>query len=122
MKLAKSLQEFRDKSKLVNDRLIINGVTYTVQNLHQLPTELAPYKASQKANDSTIGFQGELSPWSNFHTSPFVMDGIKFNTAEHWIQYTKSKLFGDELTTTSILNCETVRDTKRLGYKIQGYD
>ena len=70
LKLAKSLHEFRDKSKLVNDRLIINGVTYTVQNLHQLPTELAPYKASQKVNDSIIGFHGELSPWSNFHNSP----------------------------------------------------
>ena len=50
------------------------------------------------------------------------MNGIKFSTAEHWIQYTKSKLFGDELTATSILNCETVRDAKRLGYKIQGYN
>ena len=122
LKLVKSLQDFREKSKLDNDRLIINGVTYTVQNLHQLPSELAPYKAPQKTNDSTVGFQGELSPWSNFHNSPFVMDGIKFNTAEHWIQYTKSKLFGDEPMATSILNCDTARDAKRLGYKIQGYD
>ena len=122
LKLEKSLQDFRDKSKLINNRLIVNGVTYTVHNLHQLPTELAPYKATQKVNDSTIGFTGELSPWSNFHKSPFVLNGIKFNTVEHWIQYTKSKLLGDELTSVSILNCKTARDAKRLGYKIQGYD
>ena len=122
MRLAKSLQDFRDKSKLIDDRLIINGVTYTIHNLHQLPTELAPYKATQKSNDSTIGFLGELSLWSNFHKSPFVMNSINFNTAEHWIQYIKSKLFGDESTATSILNSETARDAKRLGYKIQGYD
>ena len=122
MKLAKSLPDFRDKSKLIDDRLIVNGVTYTVNNLHQLPPELAPYKATQKVNDSTIGFIGELSPWSNFHKSPFTLNGLKFNTAEHWIQYTKSKLFGDKLTSVTILNCETARDTKRHGYKIQGYD
>ena len=122
LKLAKSLQNFWDKSKLDNDRLIINGIAYTVQDLHQLPLELAPYKASQKTNDSVVGFQGELSPWSNFHNSPFEMNGIKFNTAKHWIQYTKSKLFGDEASATSILKCETARDAKRLGYKLQGYD
>ena len=122
MKLAKSLPAFRDKSKLIDDRLIINGVTYIVHNLHQLPIELAPYKAMQKVNDSTIGFIGELSPWSNFHKSPFILNGTKFNTAEHWIKFTKSKLFGDEMTSVSILNCETARDAKRHRYNIQGYD
>ena len=50
------------------------------------------------------------------------MNGLKFTTAEHWIQYTKSKLFGDTSTTESILNSENALDAKRLGYRIQGYD
>ena len=50
------------------------------------------------------------------------MDGIRFNTAEHWIQYIKSKLFSDEPSATAILNRDTARDTKRLGYRIQGFD
>ena len=29
---------------------------------------------------------------------------------------------GDESSATSILNCETARDAKRLGYNIQGYN
>ena len=122
LKLAKSLHHYREKSKLDRNRLIINGTSYTVQELHQLPAELAPYKASQKSTDSIIGFQGELSPWSNFHYSPFEIDNTKFNTAEHWIQYTKAKLFGDKVTATSIINSETARDAKKLSYKIQGYD
>ena len=92
LKLAKSLPEYHDKSKLENDKLIINGTVYTIQDLNQLPSELAPYKATQKTNETTIGFQGELSPWSNFHNSPFEMDEMRFKTAEHWIQYTKAKL------------------------------
>ena len=122
LKLAKSLPDYRDKSKLVDDRLIINGTIYTVHNLHQLPNELAPYKATQKVNDTTIGFSGELSPWSNLHRSPFEMNGIKFTTAEQWIQYTKSILFGDTSTSDQILNSENAMEAKWLGYKIHGYD
>ena len=122
LKLAKSLPEYRDKSKLVEDRLIINGTVYTVHNLHQLPNDLAPYKATQKVNDTIIGFSGELSPWSNLHISPFEINGIKFTTAEQWIQYTKSILFGDTLTSNQILNSENAMEAKRLDYNIHGYD
>ena len=122
LKLAKSLPDYRDKSKLVEDRLIINGTIYTVHNLHQLRNELAPYKATQKVNDTTISFSGELSPWSNLHRSPFEMNGIKFTTAEQWIQYTKSILFGDTSTSDQILNSENAMEAKWLGYKIHGYD
>ena len=122
LKLAKSLPEYRDKSKLVDDKLIINGSVYTVHNLHQLPNDLAPYKATQKVNETVIGFSGELSPWSNLHKSPFELNGIKFTTAEQWIQYTKSNLFGDTLTSDQILNSETAMEAKRLSYNIQGYD
>ena len=56
LKLAISLQDICDKSKLENDKLIINGIAYTVQDLHQLPSELVPYKATQKTNNIIIGF------------------------------------------------------------------
>ena len=122
LRLAKSLPNYRDKSKIIDDRLVINGITYTVHNLHQLPIELAPYKAAQKVDETTIGFSGELSPWSNLHKSPFELNGQSFDTAEHWIQYTKSKLFGDTTTSELILNSENAREAKKLGYKIQGYE
>ena len=47
LKLAKSLPQYREKSKLDRNKLVINGISYTVQELHQLPIELAPYKAAQ---------------------------------------------------------------------------
>ena len=122
LKLAKSLPEYQDKCKINQDRLIVNGITYTVHDLHQLPPELAPYKASQKTNETTIGFQGELSPWSNFHNSPFEVDGLMFNTAEHWIQYTKVQYFEDKTTVECILDCKTPLEAKRLGYSVQHFD
>ena len=122
LKLAKSLPEYQDKCKLNQDKLIVNGITYTVHDLHCLPPELAPYKASQKTNATTIGFQGELSPWSHFHNSPFEINGHMFNTAEHWIQYTKALFFEDKTMAECILDSETPLEAKMLGYSVQLYD
>ena len=116
------LPEYQDKCKLNQDRLIVNGITYTVQDLHHLPPELAPYKVSQKTNATTIGFQAELSPWSNFHNNPFEINGHVFNTAEHWIQHTKALFFDDKGTAESILESKTPLEAKRLGYSVQCFD
>ena len=50
-----------------NDKLVINGIKYGLEDLNKLPAELAPYKAAEKSNDQYIAFQGELLPYSNFH-------------------------------------------------------
>ena len=75
LRLAKSLPEFHTKSKIENGCLVINGITYTVNDLHRLPPELAAYKAAQKSNTDVIGFHRELIPWSNFHLSPCQLEG-----------------------------------------------
>ena len=61
--LAKSLPEYREKSKLEGDHLVINGTKYGIGDLSKLPSELAPYKAAQKENDQYIAFHGEMSPY-----------------------------------------------------------
>ena len=76
LRLAKSLPEYRTKCKLENDRLIINGINYTENDL-QITTRISSLQSSQKSNTEIIGFHGELSPWSNFHLSPFQLEGKK---------------------------------------------
>ena len=76
LRLAKGLPQYHDKCKLSGDRLIINGITYTVEEMNKLPHGLAPYLATQKENAECIIFHGELSPWSNFHRSLFVVTTI----------------------------------------------
>ena len=73
-------------------------------------------------NSTTIGFQGELSPLSNFHHSPFEIDGKVFNTAKHWIQYTKAVFFDDKATAESIMECDTPLGAKRQGYSVHLFD
>ena len=116
LRLAKSKPHYRDKSKLIDDKLIINGTSYTINDLGKLPADIAAYQAAQRSNEDTIVFQGELSPWSNFHTALFVINNQRFNTSEHWIQLQKVLMFNDSETADKILNCASPYEAKKLGY------
>ena len=122
LKLAKSLPQYRDKSKLVYDKLSVNGVLYSLEELNKLPSDLAAFKAAEKTHSDTIVFQGELSPWSNFHFAPFTINNQQFKTSEHWIQFQKALLFGDATTADKILECDSPYEAKKLGYNVQGVD
>ena len=63
-------------------------------------------------------FHGEWSPYSNFHPSPFLVDGVLFKLAEHYIQYQKSLFFGDSIMANQILKSQTPIEVKRLSYNI----
>ena len=120
--LAKSIPHYCEKCKLVNDRLIINGNSYQIEDITNLPTYLAVCKATEKSNDMHIVFSGELSPYSNFHHSPFIVNGQQFHSSKHWVQYQKALMFGDSFTANQILQCETPIECKKLGYNINGVD
>ena len=122
MRLAKSLPQYRDKSRLEKNRLVINGIGYTLNELGKLPPDLAAYKAAEKSDSETIVFQGELSPWSNFHHAPFIINNQRFMTSEHWIQFQKALLFGDSATVDKILQCDSPYEAKKLGYGVQELD
>ena len=121
-RLAKSIPHYRDKCKLINDKLIINGNSYHIEDISKLPEDLAAYKVAEKSNDTHLVFVGELCPYSNFHHSPFVVNGQRFHSSEQWVQYQKALTFGDSFTTNQILQCETPLECKRLSYNINGVD
>ena len=101
--LRPSNPRYTEKSKLEGDHLVINGTRYGISDLNKLPSDLAPYKAAQKEDNSHIAFHGELSPYSNFHRSTFVLLDHQFHSTEQWIQYQKALLFGDSFTANQIL-------------------
>ena len=119
-RLAKSIPHYRDKSRLTNDKLIINGKTFQIEDIANLPTDLAAYKAAEKSNETHIIFSGELSPYSNFHHSPFTINGQQFHSGKQWIQYQKALTFGDSFKANQILQSKTPLECKKLGYTING--
>ena len=64
---AKQKPEFRYKSSMDGSKLVIDGKRYSVSELDKLPQKLSPFEVTTKSNDDTIGFFGELCPFSNFH-------------------------------------------------------
>ena len=107
---------------MVNDKLIINGKSYGVEDIPTLPPDLAAYKAAEKSNDTQLVFAGELSPYSNLHRSPFTINGQQFHSSEQWIQYQKALAFSDSYTANLILQSKTAIECKRLSYRIKGID
>ena len=120
--MIKSKSKYKDKCKLQGDKLVVDGVKYTVDTLGSLPLELSAYQAAEKRNDDALVFHGEWLPYSNFHLSPFSVDGILFKSAEHYIQYQKSLYFGDSITANQIIKSQTPIEAKRLSYNITNFN
>ena len=120
LKLIKSLPQCREKSRLEEDQLVINGKHYGVDDISNLPTNLAAYHAAEKCNNTHIFFAGELSLYSNFHPYTFIINGQKFNSGEQWVQYQKALIFGDSFIANKILKSKTAIDCKQLSYQING--
>lgn len=68
--------------------------------------------------DGTIG-SGALSQW---WPSRFVVDGITYASAEHWMMAGKAQLFGDAGTAEAILAARTPAEAKKLGRLVRGFD
>ena len=122
LQAAKRTKGLEKKCKMLGPSLEIKGRKITTKTLHKLPKELDVFTITSKRHEDVIGFFGELNALSNFHPAEFVLDGIKFPTSEHYIQYTKAVTFGDQCSAAKILNAKTPADSKALGWKITNFD
>ena len=121
-RMAKGMQECKDSCKLEGDKLVINRVKYGIEDIGKLPANLSVYLAAEKSDSKTIVFHGELSPYSNFHSSPSTIKNEKFHSTEQWIQYQKCLWSGDSYTANMILKSEDPLKAKHLSSRIKDYD
>lgn len=61
---------------------------------------------------------GCLSQW---WPAPFVVDGVSFPTAEHWMMAGKARLFADAGALEKVLRAPTPAAAKSLGRAVRGY-
>ena len=71
---------------------MIDGKRYDVNDLDRLPDSLHPFEVATKSNEETLGFFGELCPFSNFYPIDFTFNGQHitavnnlFNIKRHFI-------------------------------------
>lgn len=60
--------------------------------------------------------------FSQWYPSSFVVDGITYLTAEHWMMAGKAKLFYDDETLQRIIDAPTPNEAKALGRQVKGFD
>ncbi|MET9383075.1 NADAR family protein [Streptomyces sp. NPDC002928] len=60
-----------------------------------------------------------LSQW---WPSPFVVDGVAYATAEHWMMAGKARLFGDEEGERRVLAAGHPSQAKKAGRLVRGFD
>lgn len=121
---AKKMDAYKGKCRLVHDKLILKGKTYTVEpinNLNGLPAELCPRSLAEKENDNVIVFFSQGSPLSNFHYAPFTVNNVNYTSNEQYIQASKAQLFDDDKTHAKIMQTSNPYDIKKLGNEVKNF-
>ncbi len=62
------------------------------------------------------------SCFSQWYESPFVIDDIVYQTAEHWMMASKARLFGDDESLAKILESTDPKTAKALGRTVKNFD
>ena len=122
LKAAKTVPEYKKKCRMEGARFILDGKSFTKENLHKLPEKISSYNVSTKTSENVISFFGELSPFSNFHPAHFVHTDQENHCAEQLIQHEKAKLFGDSEASKKILKAKSGLECKQIAYDIENYD
>lgn len=60
-----------------------------------------------------------LSQW---YPAGFVVDGVRYATAEHWMMAGKARLFGDAEHLSKILEAPDPGAAKKLGRRVRGFE
>jgi len=62
------------------------------------------------------------SCFSQWYSAPFVVDGQRYSTAEHFMMAEKAALFGDQETRSQVLRAPNPGAAKALGRKVRSFD
>lgn len=122
-KKAKSMREYHAKITLIGDVLVIDSKRYTVENLSELPTNLAPRQFGEKHKDNHVGFGGlhsNFSPFSNWYSCKIPYMGYSFANSEQAYQYSKAIYCDDNGAATHIRYTTDPKAAKELGLKVTG--
>ena len=103
------------KATLKNEKLLIDGVTYTINTVHKLPPNLNPATIATKTQGEITCFFSEASPLSNFHQAKFELEGKTYNCVEEVLQLGKAEFANQPEVIQAMKQASHPREFKRLG-------
>lgn len=110
--VAKQKKNEYDSAVVTNFVLYVNYRPYFPWDLNKLPAELTPERVCTPESDLAVVFFTGYSPLSNHHTSPFELDGNKYNNVEQYLAYEKANMAGDARLMDKALHTENPADCK----------
>ena len=122
LKAARDKVKYKRKSRMEDDKVIIKGKPYSLDNLDELPSDLEIFKITSKESTDTIAFFGELNPLSNFHPAEFSLGGHNYHCSEQFIQHTKAMYFEDSATADRLMTTTTAKECKSMSMGIDNFN
>jgi ribA/ribD-fused uncharacterized protein len=83
-----------------------------------VPVDYLFFWGHQKSKEGTL----TASRFSQWWPSPFTVDGVVYQTAEHWMMAQKALLFEDQASYEKIVAAVSPKDAKALGRGVQNYE
>ena len=104
------------------DKLNINGKTYSIDTIKELPEDIHPTTVFTPSKNGITAFFGGQSPFSNHHIAPQTVDNQTFNCNEQYYMFKKAKTFNDHKTASQILREKDPVEQKKLGSNVAGFN
>jgi ribA/ribD-fused uncharacterized protein len=82
------------------------------------PMKILAFWGHRPERDGSVG-AGCLSQW---WPAPFVVDGINYPTAEHWMMAGKARLFNDDEGLAAVMTANSPGAAKAAGREVRGFD
>ena len=109
----------KGRVKVRDGYLYVDQRRFTIRNLYALPKGINYYQGNHVSTQSSLAFFGILSPYSNFHWSPFTIDDVNFVCSEQFITASLAKLFDqDDVYVEVMATCDPYL-MKKLAYKVK---
>lgn len=90
---------------------------YNIQNTHP-NSKFLFFWGHQPSKDGTL----TKTCFSQWWESAFIVDGIEYQSAEHWMMAKKALLFNDEVIFNKIIVTKSPAEAKKLGREVQNYN
>ncbi len=122
VKAARHLPQYKDKVRLHKDKLRVDGRTYTVENMLDLPTPLNPTTLPTKVEECLVRFFGKASSLSNFHPSKIKINGALYSCNEQQYQKGKADEFEDKEAAAKIMATTNPSEMYSIGQTIKAFE
>ena len=114
----KAAQRDKKRTRLIGDKLEIEGKFFTVKTSNTLPSKYDPAKLATREKNGVTAFFTKASPLSNFHPCDLEIDGTKYLCVEQFFQEQRAHFGGKPEIAAQIRSTIDPAKCKSLGQSV----